>query len=146
MELKYIEAGTLTSENVSQDHRSGETYTRSRSNVLDVFSDDLGYRIARHCTDDPFLLLTTLKKDKRRDPADAITLRDVHILIHVHLEKTRLLAILFGDCFDRRCDHAARSTPLGPKIDEHGLVSSKHIFFEISISYVFCKVSHINLQ
>src|SRR5262245_13450439 len=106
---------------------------------LNVFLHYLRDRFARYSADDSLLLLPTLENDERRDAADAVLLRHVRIIVHVHLEDAGLAVKLLGHRFHRRSDHPARTAPLGPKIYQNRFLRTEHVLLEFGIGYCLCK-------
>ena len=58
----------------------------------------------------------------RGNAADLELLREVLVLVGVHLDDLDLACVLVGDLLEHRTERAARAAPRGPEIDEHGLL------------------------
>ena len=57
----------------------------------------------------------------RRNAADLELLREVLVLVGVHLDDFDLAGVFVGDLFEHRAQRAARTAPGRPEVDQHGL-------------------------
>jgi len=67
---------------------------------LDVLIDDLRDRLAGYRSDDPFLLLSALKDDQGRNSSNPELLRNIHVLVNIHLIKSGSAFVFLGNCLD----------------------------------------------
>src|SRR6266851_6761229 len=84
----------------------------------------------RVITDDAVGLPTVLEQDHARDCPDAEAPRGDRIGINIELRDADLVALLVRDVFEDRRDHAARTAPRRPEIDEHGGVRLQDLLLE----------------
>src|SRR6266849_6601851 len=107
-----------------------------------VFFDQPPNRFFAREPDNALNFLATVEENHRRNALDAVVRSRDRILIHVQLYYQSTRRILFGDCLDHRRQHAARTTPLGPKIYQHRLVGLKYFRFKSKVSYFFNSFTH----
>src|SRR3954462_14621561 len=69
--------------------------------------------------DDALDLAPAVEEDERRDALDAETLRHGRVLVNVHLEEAHAARVLLRQRLERRCERAARRTPLRPEVQNH---------------------------
>ena len=74
-----------------------------------------------------------LKENDRRNALDPVFLGRVRVLIHVHFSDYDAVGIDNRDFFDHRAEHSAGPAPLGPKIDQNGLLGLKHFSLKIRV-------------
>jgi hypothetical protein len=77
--------------------------------------------------------LTVLDEDDGRDVPDAKLHADVAVQIDVDLANHCAAVVVVRQFFYDRSDHAARTTPLGPKVDDNGLIAFQCELFEVRI-------------
>ena len=65
-----------------------------------------------------------LENDQGRDAHDVEAAGQVGLLVDVDLGDPDLALLLAGDLLEDRGDHLARPAPLGPEVDEDGLVGA----------------------
>ena len=94
--------------------------TGARSEVL---GDGAGQRCLGNSTDDGVNFLPALEHHQRGNAADAVLTGDVGIFVSVELENLDLSLEFLGNLVNDGSDHAARSAPWGPEIDQNPLVS-----------------------
>jgi len=86
---------------------------------LDLRLDPLLELTLRRCADFRGGRLAVLEKDHGRDTTHPIAGRRIRIFIDIDLRDRDLLAEFFGNFLERRANHAARTAPFRPEIDEH---------------------------
>src|SRR5688572_23825197 len=64
--------------------------------------------------------LAALHHQEVRDASHTETIRQLRVIIGVHLEDQRTSREFFGNLLDRRGSHATRATPGCPKVHENG--------------------------
>src|ERR1700730_4662996 len=62
-----------------------------------------------------------LEENQRRDAADTELGRCLRVLVDVDLGDLDAIVVLAGDLIEDRGDHLARTTPLGPEVQQHRL-------------------------
>src|SRR5581483_7484274 len=110
--------------------RAGPTRRESRSGGLALRREAEGLleRPLRHRADRRRLRLAAFEEDHERDRRDAVALRQVLLVVDVHLDE--LHAVLVGDPVEHGGDHVARATPFRPEVDEHLAVALEHLLLE----------------
>src|SRR6266571_525397 len=88
---------------------------------------ELGLRMVAN---DTVGLTAVLEQDHRRDRADAEAPSGDRVGIDIELGDTDLLALLAGDLFEDRRDHATRAAPRRPEVDEHGRLRLEDVLLE----------------
>src|SRR5690606_10154825 len=83
---------------------------------------------------DPLDRLAVLVQDQRRDAGDAQLGGHACVLIDVDLGDLQRAGLLFGDFIEDRCDHAARSAPDGPEVDQDRHIGLEHFLIERGIA------------
>ena len=81
----------------------------------------------RNEADDAVDGLAALEEDETRDSRHMILTGEPGILIRIELHETNPPGIRAGNFLDDRRQHLARTAPVGPKIDENGLVARQHL-------------------
>ena len=71
-----------------------------------------------HEADDALDCFAVLEQDHRRDAADAEVLGSVLVFVDVELDDLELARLLDGDLLEHWANHAARTAPLCPEIDQ----------------------------
>ena len=61
------------------------------------------------------------KQLHRRNAADLELLREVLVLVGVHLDDFDLAGVFVGKLFEHGSERAARTAPRRPEVDQHGL-------------------------
>src|SRR6266851_6985771 len=72
-----------------------------------------------HKADDPLDRLAALEQNHGRDTRDAKLHRRVLIFVDIQLDDLELAGLFDRDLLEHRSDHAARTAPLGPEIDQY---------------------------
>src|SRR6266550_1438394 len=85
-------------------------------------------------TDDAIGLAAVLEQDHGRDGADAEAPGGDRIGVDVELRDAELLALLVRDVFEDRRDHAARTAPCRPEVDEHRHVRLQDVLLEALVA------------
>src|SRR6266511_1073998 len=73
------------------------------------------------CAEGGRLGLSALEEDHRGDAHDPEALRQLGLLVDVHLDEPELIRSLLGDLVEDRRDRVTGAAPLRPEIDEHRL-------------------------
>jgi hypothetical protein len=81
-----------------------------------------------------------------RDAADAELGRHGLVRIDVDLGHHQLALVLLGDFFQDRCNHLARTAPLGPEVDQDRALGLEHFGIEVCIGDVFDIFAHMFLK
>src|ERR1700704_804576 len=81
-------------------------------------------------SDDTIGLAAVLEQDHGRDRADAEAARSDRIGVDVELGDADLVTLLARDLLEDRRDHAARTAPRRPEIDEHGAIRLQNLLLE----------------
>src|SRR5439155_2311424 len=71
-------------------------------------------------SDEPPFLHAVDEQEHRRDRKDAEPARRFGVRVDVELRDRQFAGLLGSDLFEDRCDHVARSAPLGPEVDDDG--------------------------
>jgi hypothetical protein len=79
-----------------------------------------------------------LEQNHGRDRADAIFHGGRGILVDVELDDLHLALQFTRELFEYRRNGAARATPLGPEIDEHGLFRGQYFLAKIGVGNLSC--------
>src|SRR4029079_11773912 len=82
--------------------------------------------------------LTVLEEDHRRDRGDAVPLLELVLGVDVDLDELQLRLALGRDAVEHRGDGVARATPLGPEVDENGLLALDDLLVEGLGRHVEC--------
>ena len=67
------------------------------------------------------------------DRTDVELHRDFFVVVDVELPDLRFTFVGIRDLVDCRREHLARLAPLGPEIDQHGLLRFEHIFVKVTV-------------
>src|SRR5581483_6759145 len=81
-----------------------------------------------HRPDGGRLRLPVLEQHHERDRRDAVALRELLLLVDVHLDDLHL--VLVADPVEHRGNRMTRATPLGPEVDDHLPVALDHLLLE----------------
>src|SRR2546426_3583077 len=90
-------------------------YLSSREMLFDTFLE----RSSRHRTDHLVYELAFLEEEEGRDSHDHELLRDVRILVRVHLHKRHRSCILLRKFVDHGGDRPTGGAPFRPEVDDH---------------------------
>jgi hypothetical protein len=74
------------------------------------------------------LRLAVLEQHHERDRGDAVALREILLLVDVHLDELHLM--LVGDPVEDGGDRVTRAAPLGPEVDQHLAVALQDLAVE----------------
>ena len=74
--------------------------------------------------------LAVAEEDHRRDRHDPVAHGELLLLVDVQLHDLQLVRALLGNLLEDGGDGMARTTPLGPKIDEHGGLALEDVRLE----------------
>src|SRR5690606_16919784 len=74
--------------------------------------------------------LAVLVDVHRRDLQDAGLTGNLGVLVDVELDDLQLVAVLVGDLLEDGRDLPARAAPLGPEVDQNGLVALEDLGLE----------------
>src|SRR4051812_228246 len=89
--------------------------------------------LLRHRADDLGGDLAVLEEDHRRNRQDLEGGGGLLVVVDVELDDLQRVALLAGDLLEHRGDHAARTAPRGPEVDEDGRVSLEHLGLEVRV-------------
>ena len=84
----------------------------------------------RNGTNNGVNFLPTFEHHQSGDAADPVLAGDVGVLVGVEFEDLDLAVEFLCDFLDNRSDHAARTTPGSPEVDQHRYVALQHVLFE----------------
>src|SRR3954468_12056961 len=102
----------------------------SRSDEVGEVVEDRALRLG---ADDALDRLAALEDRHGRDRHDLVVAGDLRVLVDVELGDGQLVAVLGGDLLEHRGDHLAGPAPLGPEVDEDGLVAAQHLVREARV-------------
>src|SRR5215470_4557032 len=81
--------------------------------------------------------LTTLVEDNEsRNSLNMVLVRNVLVLIRIHLGKIEFPLVLIAQFLENRRDCATRATPRRPEIDNDGFVRFEYLCLEILVTHI----------
>src|ERR1017187_806406 len=80
-----------------------------------------------------FYHLSVLENQQGRNAGDFVAHGRGGVSVDVHFANLDFTLIFAGEFFDDGSDRAARATPGGPEIDQHGLIGLQYIGIKISV-------------
>src|SRR5438105_12806819 len=86
---------------------------------LCVFFDRTHNRVFAGDANGSFNFLTVTEEHQSRNALDAVDASGCWVLVNVHLYHRNCTRMFLCNCLNRWCQHATRSAPRGPEIDQH---------------------------
>ena len=108
----------------------------------EVFRNGAAQGCLGNRADDGVNFLAALEHHQRWNTANAVLAGDVGVLVGVEFEDLDLAVEFLCDFFDNRSNHATRTTPGSPEVDQHRYVALQHVLFEGGVGYS-CGAGHM---
>src|ERR1043165_9683421 len=116
----------------------------SLGNGADVLVDHSRDRLFARRTNHALDFLSVAEEDQRRNTFDPVALCGRRVVVHIQLHHARGVAILLCHRSYGRSQHAARGTPLRPKINQHRFAGTQNILLKRAIAHFIHKFTHFS--
>src|SRR6266403_5503672 len=109
---------------------------------LCAFCDRTHNRVFAGDADDSFNFVTVAEENQSWNALDAVDGSGCRVLVNVQLYHRNCTGMFLSNCLNRWCQHATRSAPLGPEIDQHRFLCLQYLSLKRIVRYFFNRLTH----
>src|SRR6266478_9990975 len=109
---------------------------------LCVFCDRTHNCVFAGDANDSFNFLTLAEEHQSWNALDAVNGSGCRVLVNVQLYHRNCTEMFLSNCLNRWCQHATRSAPLGPEIDQHRFVCLQYFSLKRIVRYFLNCLAH----